>query len=101
MLVRALFFFLTLSSLAWGKSETQPITLKSLDQTQTTLAIFELSVLTLLPVLTMVTIESRPGFRNETYITASLLSIPVLLGWPLLFHELSVAKDKKIPLSNP
>jgi uncharacterized membrane protein len=100
-LLRLFLVYLLAGSLVYGKTESQNITLKSIDQTQTTLAVLELSFLTLLPILSMVTIETRPNFRNETYITASLLTIPVIFGWPLFFHELHKAQQNKIPLNEP
>lgn len=70
------------------------IELKKVDPAETTIRLLELSVITLLPLLGLFTINQRQGFPAETVITVSLLSIPALIGWPLFFHELGQAKKK-------
>lgn len=74
------------------------IELKKVDPAETTVRILELSVITLLPLLGLFSINQRPGFPTETVITVSLLGIPALIGWPLFFHELGQAKKKGIAL---
>ncbi len=74
--------------------------IQKIDRSATTLRLLELTLLSLLPLAGLITLNQRPGFPVETVISISLLSIPALVGWPVFLFELGNAKKKGIPISD-
>ena len=65
------------------------------DKKKTSAAVFRLSMLTAVPFIQIGMVRNNPEFKKELYISASIFSIPVLLGWPLFIREMRKTKKSK------
>jgi hypothetical protein len=72
-------------------------TLGRIDTRRTAGNIFALSLLTALPILVFATADARPGLRTENTAIGVVISIPVLVAWPLLISEIHRARKAAVP----
>lgn len=78
------FTFLILVSLLF----TKEIREKKININQTSRNVFELSILTVIPSFLYISGSQSEHFKPELYISASIISIPALIGWPLFIREI-------------
>ncbi len=90
-----LIFLSCLSFAFTQKSNTLPYKILSIDKERTSSNLFELGIITLLPLLTLVQVNRTGEYQNEIIISASIFTVPVLISWPLFLFELSQGKKIK------
>lgn len=95
-MVRFTVFALLFSALLLSPLPAQE-TLGRIDTHRTTANIFALSLLSALPILVFATADARPGLRAENTAIGVVLSIPILVAWPLLIGEIHRAKKAAVP----
>ena len=90
-----LIFLSCLSFVFTQASNSLPYEILSIDKEQTSVNLFELGIITLLPLLTLVQVKGSGEYENEIIISASIFTLPVLISWPLFLFELSQGKKIK------
>lgn len=68
-----------------------------INKQKTTQNLIWLSVVTVLPFLSLFRLIDSPEFDDEIYINVAFFSLPSILGWSLFAHESSRYKKHKKP----